>query len=135
MSSHILNRSALLRTLKLLRRKGKRIVTTNGSFDLLHIGHTRFLERARRQGDVLIALLNSDASIRKRKGRNRPILPQQTRAEMMAALRSVDYVTIFDDDTPLALLRQIKPDIHVKAGLSKAASIHAKQNLVQWRGG
>ena len=129
--TRILSQPALLREVRRLRRAGKRIVTTNGSFDLLHIGHIRFLERASKLGDALIVLLNSDASIRKLKGPTRPILPQRIRAEMMAALRSVSYVTVFDNDNPLALLRRIKPDVHAKGGSWKPERIAAEKKLVE----
>ena|ERR1043166_2564350 len=135
MPSQILNHKALLRTVRRLRRAGKRIVTTNGSFDLLHVGHIRFLQQARKLGDVLIVLLNSDRSIRTLKGSSRPILPQAARAEMLAALRCVDTVSIFDRDDPLFLLRQIKPDVHAKGGSWKPERIAAEKRLVESWGG
>lgn len=135
MTSRVLGQSALLKETRRLRRAGKRIVTTNGSFDLLHVGHIRFLEQARRQGDVLIVLMNSDASIRRLKGPGRPILPQRIRAEMMAAIRWVDYVSIFSEDTPLRLLRRIKPDVHNKGGSWKPERIAAEKKLVASWGG
>lgn len=135
MTSRVLGQSALLKEVRRLRRAGKRIVTTNGSFDLLHVGHVRFLEQARRQGDVLIVLLNSDSSIRKLKGPSRPVLPQGSRAEMMAAIRWVDYVTVFFKDTPLQLLRRIKPDVHTKGGSWKPERIAAEKRLVASWGG
>jgi len=135
MASRVLNQAALLREVRRLRRTGKRIVTTNGSFDLLHIGHVRFLQRASKLGDALIVLLNSDSSIRKLKGPTRPILSQRDRAEMLAALRGVDYVTIFNGDTPLLLLRRIKPDIHAKGGSWKPERIAAEKKLVESWGG
>jgi D-sedoheptulose 7-phosphate isomerase len=95
---------------------GKTIVTTNGCFDLLHVGHTRFLEQARSLGDVLIVGLNSDASVRRIKGGNRPVLPEAERAAMLLALKSVDHVLIFDDQLPINFLAAIKPAIHCKAG-------------------
>ena len=135
MASRILSRAALLRAVRRLRRAGKRIVTTNGSFDLLHIGHVRFLQRASRLGDVLIVLMNSDSSIRKLKGPARPILPQRIRAEMMAALGCVDYVCIFNGDDPLSLLRAIQPDVHAKGGSWKPDRIAAEKQLVETWGG
>lgn len=135
MRARVLSQSKLLNEVRRLRRAGKRIVTTNGSFDLLHIGHVRFLQRASKLGDAFIVLLNSDGSIRRLKGPTRPILPQKIRAEMMAALRRVDYVTIFNEDTPLALLRRIKPDFHVKGGSWKPERIAAEKKLVESWGG
>jgi D-beta-D-heptose 7-phosphate kinase/D-beta-D-heptose 1-phosphate adenosyltransferase len=96
-----------------LRAKGKRLVTVNGSFDVLHAGHLHILDEARSQGDVLIVGLNSDASVRGYKGPSRPIIPERSRAEMLLALRMVDYVHIFDEADPLAFLRELKPDVHV----------------------
>jgi len=99
-----------------LRRKGKKIVFTNGCFDLLHIGHIRYLQQAREEGDLLVLGLNSDRSVRDLKGETRPLLPQEERAEMMAALSMVDYIVIFDERTPLDLIKEIRPDILVKGG-------------------
>lgn len=96
-----------------LKKQGKKIVTTNGSFDLFHIGHIYYLEEAKKQGDVLIVGLNSDRSIKKYKSEDRPIIPEQYRAELVAALECVDYVTIFDDTAPLDFINNIKPDVHV----------------------
>jgi len=96
-----------------LRGRGKRVVTINGSFDVLHAGHLHILTEARRCGDVLIVGLNSDASVRAYKGAPRPIIPERQRAEMLLALRIVDYVHIFDESDPIAFLEQIHPDVHV----------------------
>jgi D-beta-D-heptose 7-phosphate kinase/D-beta-D-heptose 1-phosphate adenosyltransferase len=96
-----------------LRAKGKRIVTVNGSFDLLHAGHLHILREASRQGDTLIVGLNSDASIRTYKGADRPLIPQAQRAEMLLALRYVDYVHIFDESEPMPFLEEVRPDVHV----------------------
>jgi D-beta-D-heptose 7-phosphate kinase/D-beta-D-heptose 1-phosphate adenosyltransferase len=105
----------LLAELSLCRSRGQTIVFTNGCFDLMHAGHVRFLERCREQGHVLVVALNSDRSVRSlNKGEERPIIPQQYRAEMMAALQCVDYVTIFDDPTPQKLIEKLNPDILVK---------------------
>ena len=96
-----------------LRARGKRIVTVNGSFDVLHPGHLYILRQARQQGDVLIVGLNSDASVRAYKGPSRPIVPEQHRAEMLLALRMVDYVHIFEEPDPVAFLSELHPDVHV----------------------
>jgi D-beta-D-heptose 7-phosphate kinase / D-beta-D-heptose 1-phosphate adenosyltransferase len=96
-----------------LRSRGKRLVTVNGSFDLLHSGHLHILTEARQQGDVLIVGLNSDASVRAYKGEGRPIVPEQQRAAMLLALRVVDYVHVFDETTPNAFLAEVRPDVHV----------------------
>jgi D-beta-D-heptose 7-phosphate kinase/D-beta-D-heptose 1-phosphate adenosyltransferase len=106
-------RHALQQLVTTLRAKGKRIVTINGSFDILHAGHLHILSEARQRGEVLIVGLNSDKSVRSYKGPDRPIVPEQQRAEMLLALRVVDYVHIFDESTPIAFLEQVKPDVHV----------------------
>ncbi len=97
-----------------LRAQGKRIVFTNGCFDILHAGHVYYLKEARSLGDILIVGLNSDRSIRMIKGDDRPIIPQMERAELLAALECVDYVVVFDEPTPLRLIESIKPDVLVK---------------------
>jgi rfaE bifunctional protein nucleotidyltransferase chain/domain len=98
------------------RRAGARIVLANGCFDLLHVGHVRYLAGARRLGDVLIVALNSDRSVRRLKGAGRPFMPARQRAEMIAAVEGVDYVTIFDAPTVTRLLRRLRPDVHAKGG-------------------
>jgi D-beta-D-heptose 7-phosphate kinase/D-beta-D-heptose 1-phosphate adenosyltransferase len=99
-----------------LRRLGHRVVFTNGCFDLIHPGHIRYLQEARRLGDALIVALNSDRSVRELKGASRPILAQNERAEVMAALGCVDYVTIFDEITPREIIAALLPDVLVKGG-------------------
>jgi D-beta-D-heptose 7-phosphate kinase/D-beta-D-heptose 1-phosphate adenosyltransferase len=96
-----------------LRAQGKRIVTLNGSFDLLHAGHLHILEDAKRQGDVLIVGLNSDASVKRYKSADRPLIPEEYRAQMLLALRCVDYVHVFDEDVPMPFLEEVRPDVHV----------------------
>jgi D-beta-D-heptose 7-phosphate kinase/D-beta-D-heptose 1-phosphate adenosyltransferase len=98
------------------RAAGRRIVFTNGCFDVLHVGHARYMEAARALGDVLVVGLNSDRSVRGLKGEKRPIVPEEDRAEMLASLAAVDYVALFDEATPEALIRHVRPDIHVKGG-------------------
>jgi D-beta-D-heptose 7-phosphate kinase/D-beta-D-heptose 1-phosphate adenosyltransferase len=99
-----------------LRRLGNRVVFTNGCFDLIHPGHIRYLQEARRLGDALIVALNSDRSVRELKGEKRPILNQNERAEVMAALNCVEYVTIFDEPTPREIIAALLPDVLVKGG-------------------
>jgi D-beta-D-heptose 7-phosphate kinase/D-beta-D-heptose 1-phosphate adenosyltransferase len=99
-----------------LKRRGKRVVFTNGCFDLLHPGHTRYLVEARKLGDVLIVAMNSDRSVRALKGSERAIQPEAERAEILAALKAVDYVTIFDDLTPQAVIARMLPQVLVKGG-------------------
>ena len=93
-------------------RQGKVLVTVNGSFDLFHAGHLYQIQEAKKQGDLLLVALNSDASIAEYKGKDRPIIPLKERMEMMMALEEVDYVTFFEETTPLALLEKIKPEVH-----------------------
>ena len=97
-----------------LRAEGKRIVLANGCFDLLDVGHVRYLQDARRLGDVLFLGLNDDASVARLKGPGRPLMPAAERAEMLAALRDVDHVVIFGDDTADALVTRLRPDVHAK---------------------
>ncbi|QQS45465.1 MAG: D-glycero-beta-D-manno-heptose 1-phosphate adenylyltransferase [Acidobacteriota bacterium] len=99
-----------------LRGEGRKVVFTNGCFDLLHPGHVRYLRQARALGDALIVALNSDRSVRELKGPGRPILEEAERAEVMAALECVDYVTVFDDSTPRELIATLLPDVLVKGG-------------------
>lgn len=98
-----------------LRELGRKIVFTNGAFDLMHAGHATYLEFARRQGDVLIAGVNSDASVKRYKGEKRPIVDERNRMRMLAALECVDYVTMFDEDEPKELIGELMPDVLVKA--------------------
>jgi D-glycero-beta-D-manno-heptose 1-phosphate adenylyltransferase len=115
-----LNRIKSLDELRALRQRlageGKRIVLTNGTFDLLHIGHVRYLQQAAALGDALIVGVNSDRSVRGYKGPGRPVVPEQERAEIVAALRCVSYVTIFEEPTAVALVEALKPDIYAKGG-------------------
>jgi D-beta-D-heptose 7-phosphate kinase/D-beta-D-heptose 1-phosphate adenosyltransferase len=97
-----------------LRKAGKKVVFTNGCFDILHVGHVRYLTAARAQGDVLVVGLNSDKSVKTIKGENRPVVSQIQRAEVLAGLSCVDYITFFDDPDPLNLIRDLVPDVLVK---------------------
>jgi len=114
MNRKLRDRTELVDALKPLRGQGKTIVFTNGCFDLIHIGHTRYLDDAKRQGDILVVGVNSDASVRIIKPRNRPIVPEDQRAEVVAALACVDFVTIFDEPDPEHLIRAVLPDVLVK---------------------
>jgi len=105
------------------RKQKKRVVFTNGCFDILHAGHIRYLEAARKKGDLLIVGLNSDASVRRIKGRGRPLVREQDRAEVLAGLSSVDYVVIFDEDDPGSLIAELLPDILVKGSDWKPGEI------------
>ncbi|MBA3827272.1 MAG: adenylyltransferase/cytidyltransferase family protein [Ktedonobacterales bacterium] len=109
-------RTELLARLAPLRLAGAQVICTNGIFDLMHIGHLRYLAAARAMGDVLVVGVNADASTRRLKGPARPIVPQAERAEMLAGLGCVDFVTIFDEDTAEELVRAIQPEVYVKGG-------------------
>jgi rfaE bifunctional protein nucleotidyltransferase chain/domain len=117
-----------------LRKRGQRIVFTNGCFDLLHIGHLRYLQRARRCGDRLVVAINSDRSVHKIKGPLRPLLPQADRAELLAALSCVDYVTIFDQPDPLAVITELRPDVLIKGSDWSQNEIIGRE-VVEARGG
>lgn len=110
----LIKRNELDDLLKKLKQDGKTVVTTNGCFDILHVGHVRYLEKAKSFGDVLIVALNSDKSVKSIKGESRPINNELDRAEVLSGLKSVDYVVLFDEDSPIDLLLQIKPDVHTK---------------------
>ena len=110
----ILSRTSLCDRLNEHRQRGQKIVLANGCFDLIHAGHIRYLEGARREGDVLVVALNSDSSVRGLKGPGRPVLPAKARAELVAALAAVDYVVIFDEPDVRALLRELRPTVHAK---------------------
>lgn len=110
----VVDRQELARIAEDLRQEGKRIVTTNGCFDILHVGHVRVLEASRALGDILIVGVNSDASVSRLKGPNRPVNSEIDRAEVLSNLRSVDYVSIFTEDTAEEFLAVVKPDVYTK---------------------
>ncbi len=130
----IVSLSDLLEHLARLRADGKKIVFTNGCFDILHRGHVEYLAAACRLGDVLVVGLNSDASVRRLKGPDRPINPDSDRAAVLDALRAVDFVTIFEDDTPRALIEAVQPDVLVKGGDYSEESV-VGADVVRQRGG
>ena len=114
--SKIKHRSKLKPLVARHQARGQRVVFTNGCFDLLHLGHVRYLEKARALGDALVVAVNSDASVLRLKGAGRPIVPQEDRCEVLGGLASVDYVTVFDEETPLEIIRELAPDVLVKGG-------------------
>ena len=116
------------------RQKGKTIVFTNGCFDLLHVGHVKYLQSARQLGDLLVLGLNSDVSIQRLKGPNRPLIGEEERAHILAALDCIDYVVVFDEDTPLELITALRPDILVKGGDYTPEGVVGKE-LVESYGG
>ncbi|MCK5552107.1 MAG: D-glycero-beta-D-manno-heptose 1-phosphate adenylyltransferase [Deltaproteobacteria bacterium] len=116
MSETIKAKNELRDILEGLKRRGEKIVFTNGCFDILHVGHVRCLEEAKRLGDTLVVALNSDRSVRSIKGPSRPFIPEEERAEVLSALACVDYVVIFDESDPLELITFLKPNVLVKGG-------------------
>ncbi len=112
----ILERNQLDAVMSKLRQQNKKIVTTNGCFDILHVGHISVLKSAKAFGDVLVVGINSDDSVKRLKGKERPLVSEGDRAEVIANLVSVDYVTIFGEDTPVEFIKIVKPDLHVKGG-------------------
>jgi len=124
----------LLGVLRTVRRAGRKIVFTNGVYDLLHPGHALLLERARRLGDLLVVGINSDASARRLKGPERPFMRGKDRALMLASLEAVDFVVQFGQDTPLALIKAIHPDLLVKGGDWRASAIVGRE-IVEAHGG
>lgn len=127
--SKIKTREELKDIVALLKQQGKKIVTTNGVFDLFHPIHLYVLEEARRFGDILIVAINSDSSVKRIKGLNRPIIDEKGRASILAALSLVDYVIVFDEETPIETLSLIKPNIHVKGGDYKPEDIPEKETV------
>jgi D-glycero-beta-D-manno-heptose 1-phosphate adenylyltransferase len=113
-TSKVLSNAHFLEAAEVAHAAGKSLVFANGAFDLLHVGHVRYLEAARREGDWLAVAVNSDRSVARAKGAGRPVLPEAERAEIVAALACVDAVTVFDEDSPSALLAAIRPDVHAK---------------------
>jgi rfaE bifunctional protein nucleotidyltransferase chain/domain len=127
MSGKIVSNEELRRERARLRAEGKQLVFTNGCFDILHVGHVRYLQSARKLGDALVVAINSDSSVRELKGAGRPIMNEQERAEMLAALSVVDYVTVFDAISPRHLIAEVLPDILVKGGDYKLDEIHGRE--------
>ncbi|NPU82881.1 MAG: D-glycero-beta-D-manno-heptose 1-phosphate adenylyltransferase [Syntrophaceae bacterium] len=130
----ILDRQTLKQVLEELREQGKRIAFTNGCFDILHVGHIRYLREAKKTADILVLALNSDRSVRSIKGERRPIVPEKERADVMAALEMVDYVTVFDEDTPGELIAFLEPDVLIKGGDWSAETVVGR-DVIKRRGG
>jgi D-beta-D-heptose 7-phosphate kinase/D-beta-D-heptose 1-phosphate adenosyltransferase len=127
MSGKIVSSDELQRERVRLRAAGQQLVFTNGCFDILHVGHVRYLQSARNLGDALVVAINSDRSVRELKGAGRPVMNEQERAEMLAALSAVDYVIVFDDLSPRTLISEVLPDILVKGGDYKLDEIHGRE--------
>jgi D-beta-D-heptose 7-phosphate kinase/D-beta-D-heptose 1-phosphate adenosyltransferase len=125
----ILSADSLFAERARLRAAGAKLVFTNGVFDILHVGHVRYLSAARALGDALVVAINSDASVRQLKGTGRPLINEDERAEILAALRSTSYVTIFDDVSPRSLITQLLPDVLVKGGDYALDEIHGREEV------
>ena len=125
----ILDREELLGARARLREAGRRLVFTNGCFDLLHVGHVRYLKAARGLGDALLVAINSDASVRALKGEGRPVMSESERAELLASLACVDVVTVFDEESPRGLIRELLPDVLVKGGDYGLDEIHGREEV------
>lgn len=134
LQTKVLTKEALQKVCSDLKKQGKRIVSTNGCFDILHLGHLQYLEKARALGDILICAVNSDESVRKLKGPSRPIHSENTRALQLAALESIDYVVVFGEDNPEKILALIQPHVHVKGGDYRAEDLPEKKIVEQFGG-
>jgi len=132
--SKLLSRDAARRAVRAARRRGERVVFTNGCFDLLHVGHVRSLEQARGLGDRLLVAVNTDASVRRLKGSERPVVPARRRAEVLAGLECVDWVVLFGETTPLGLLRSLRPDVLAKGGDWDLERIVGREEVASWGG-
>jgi rfaE bifunctional protein nucleotidyltransferase chain/domain len=130
----ILSWEALKNEVQRRRGEGQKIAFTNGCFDILHVGHVRYLREARKTGDLIILALNSDASVRAIKGDKRPLVPQHERAEVAASLEAVDYVVLFDETTPLKLIEYLRPDCLVKGGDWKEEAVVGSDAVRSWGG-
>ncbi len=128
------SRLAVLAALEERRGRGQKIVFTNGCFDILHVGHTRYLADAKSLADVLVVGVNSDASVQRLKGAQRPIVTEAERCEMLLSLESVDHVCLFEEDTPLELIKQVKPDFLVKGGDWPVESIVGHEFVASYGG-
>lgn len=129
MKDKILSTDEMLKERERLRAAGARLVFTNGVFDLLHVGHVRYLSQARGLGDALVVAINSDRSVRELKGPDRPVFDQDERAEILAALRDVDYVVVFDDISPRSTIKNLRPDVLVKGGDYQLDEIHGREEV------
>jgi D-beta-D-heptose 7-phosphate kinase/D-beta-D-heptose 1-phosphate adenosyltransferase len=134
LSSKIKKLGGLSREIAKLKRRGKVIVFTNGCFDILHYGHAQYLQKAKDKGDILVVAVNSDSSIRKIKGKNRPIVDEKNRLGLLSALSSIDYLVLFSQDTPFEVIKKVKPDVLVKGADWQKNSI-VGSDLVRSYGG
>ncbi len=134
MSEKILDRKVLKETVQSLKKGGKKIAFTNGCFELLHVGHVQYLQAARAEGDILVVGVNSDHSVHQIKGPKRPVVPENERAEVLASLACVDFVSLFDEPDPLEIIRALLPDVLVK-GADWAEDAIVGRDIVEAHGG
>ena len=135
MKNHVvINKNEISILIKKIRNERKKIIFTNGCFDILHVGHVKFLEKAKSLGDVLIVGINNDSSVSRLKGLGRPLINDQERSKIVASLNSVDYVIVFNEDTPTELISQIKPDIHVKGGDYEIDNLPERSEVLKYGG-
>ena len=134
MSGKLIPRTEVVALSQRLRNEGRQVVFANGCFDLFHVGHVRYLEGARQQGDVLVVGVNSDRSVHQLKGEGRPLLPEDARAELLAAMECVDYVVIFDDATAESILRDLRPHVHCKGTDYTEATVPEREVIKDWGG-
>jgi D-beta-D-heptose 7-phosphate kinase/D-beta-D-heptose 1-phosphate adenosyltransferase len=130
----ILTRTRAGQALRRAQRHGERVVFTNGCFDLLHVGHVRSLEEARSHGDRLVVAINTDRSVRRLKGPGRPVMAERQRAEVLAGLACVDWVVLFGEETPLRVIRALRPDVLAKGGDWKLDQIVGREDVEGWGG-
>lgn len=134
MTSKILTKNTLLKVLRRLRSQGKRIVFTNGTFDILHLGHVTYLQKAKTFGDILLVGVNTDQSVKSYKDPKRPVNPEQDRLKVLTALACVDYAILFNEPTPLKLILKIKPDVLVKGADWAIQDIAGAREVLAWGG-
>jgi D-glycero-beta-D-manno-heptose 1-phosphate adenylyltransferase len=133
-ASKIVVLEELSRIVRQARSEGLRIVLSNGCFDLLHVGHVRYLEGAQREGDLLITAVNDDSSVRRLKGPGRPLMPASERAEILAALECTDYIVVFKDETVDGLLKALRPDVHAKGTDYTPESVPERDTVLSYGG-
>ena len=135
MHSNVLPLQRLIPIIRKLKKQGKRVALTNGCFDLLHVGHLGVLEQIKRRADVLVVAINTDASVRRlNKGPGRPVVPASERARLIAALKPVDWVTLFSEETPLRAVRALKPDLLAKGADWKGKRVVGRTEVESWGG-
>jgi D-beta-D-heptose 7-phosphate kinase/D-beta-D-heptose 1-phosphate adenosyltransferase len=130
----IFSREGLKAKIDAEKKAGRKIIFTNGCFDIIHAGHTHYLAKARELGDILIVAVNSDASVRRIKGEKRPLVPEDERADVLAALGCVDFVVIFEEPDPQALIDLLRPDVLVKGGDWREEDVVGRESVASWGG-